>query len=64
MIREQLEEAVAAFRAALEKRPRDKLPLDWAASQNNIGIALFTLGEREGRDARLEEAESAYRAGA
>ena len=25
-----LEEAVTAFRAALEEQPRDRVPLDWA----------------------------------
>jgi len=41
------EEAVDAFRAALEKRDRTKVPLDWASTQNSIGIALHTLSERD-----------------
>ena len=36
----RLEEAVAAYRAALEERTRERVPLDWAATQNNLGIAL------------------------
>jgi hypothetical protein len=31
-------------------------------TQNNLGIALETLGERESGTARLEEAFAAYRA--
>ena len=49
------EEAIAAFRAALEERTRQRVPLDWAATQHNLGIVLGTLG-------RLEEAIAAYRA--
>ena len=38
------------------------MPLDWARTQNNLGTALATLGERESGTARLEEAVAAYRA--
>jgi hypothetical protein len=38
---------VAAYRAALEERTRDRVPLDWATTQNNLGTALATLGARE-----------------
>ena len=41
---------------------RERVPLDWAATQNNLGNALRTLGERESGTARLEEAVAAYRA--
>ena len=58
----RLEEAVAAYRAALEERTRERVPLDWAMTQNNLGNALRTLGERESGTARLEEAVAAYRA--
>ena len=34
----RLEEAVAAFRAALEERTRERVPLDWAMTQNNLGL--------------------------
>jgi hypothetical protein len=52
---------VAAYRAALQES-RERVPLDWAMTQNNLGIALPTLGERESGTARLEEAVAAYRA--
>jgi hypothetical protein len=58
----RLEEAVAACRAALQERTRERVPLDWAMTQNNLGTALRTLGARESGTARLEEAVAAYRA--
>ncbi len=58
----RLEEAVAAYRAALEEITRERVPLDWATTQNNLGNALSTLGARESGTARLGEAVSAYRA--
>ncbi len=36
----RLEEAIAAYRAALEEQTRERVPLDWAATQNNLGNAL------------------------
>ena len=56
-----LEEAVTAYRDALLERTRERVPLQWATTQNNLGNALSTLGERESGTARLEEAVSAYR---
>ena len=44
------------------RRTRDRVPLDWAMTQMNLGNALWTLGERESGTARLEEAVAAYRA--
>ena len=59
---ERLEEAVAAYRAALEERTRDRVPLEWAMTQMNLGIALDALGKRESGTERLLEAIAAYRA--
>jgi len=53
---------VTAFREALKERTRKRVPLDWAATQNNLGNALRTLGARESGTARLEEAVEAYSA--
>jgi hypothetical protein len=47
---------------ALEEQTRERVPLQWAMTQNNLGNALFRLGERESVTARLEEAVAAYRA--
>jgi hypothetical protein len=58
----RLEEAIAAFRAALEEQTRARVPLEWAMMQNNLGNALTSLGQRETGTARLEEAVAAYRA--
>jgi tetratricopeptide (TPR) repeat protein len=57
----RLEEAVAAHSAALTEYPRDRVPLPWATTQNNLGTALQRLGERASGTARLEEAVAAYR---
>ena len=54
-----LHEAIAVYGEALRRAPRE---LDWARTQNNLGNALRTLGERESGTARLEEAVAAYRA--
>ena len=44
----RLEEAVAAYRAALQERTRERAPLGWAATQNNLGTALLEAwGARE-----------------
>ena len=46
---------------AIAARTRERVPLDWAKTQNNLGAALQTLGELEGDTARLDEAIEAYR---
>ena len=58
----RLEQAVAAYHAALEEYSRDRAPHQWALTQNNLGSALQTLGKRESDTGRLEEAVAAYRA--
>ena len=57
-----LRNAHAAYQSALVLAPRERVPLDWAATQNNLGSALQRLGERESGTARLEQAVEAYRA--
>ena len=42
----RLEEAVAAYRAALEERTRDRVPLQWAMSLGNQGLAMMGLADR------------------
>jgi hypothetical protein len=56
-----LERAVQAYEAALLERTRERVPLDWATTQNNLGTALRTLGEREGGTATLQRAVEALR---
>ena len=36
----RLNEAVAAFREALTERTRERVPLQWAKTQSNLGNAL------------------------
>ena len=57
----RLEQAVAAFRAALEERTRERVPLDWAETQDDLGNALKLIGERKSGK-WLEEAVAAFRA--
>jgi tetratricopeptide (TPR) repeat protein len=63
----RLEEAITAYRGALKERTRERVPLQWAMTQMNLGNALCKLGnalcklgERETGTARLEEAITAY----
>jgi hypothetical protein len=37
------------------------MPFQWATTQNDLGIALSVLGERENDTAKLEEAVAAHR---
>jgi tetratricopeptide (TPR) repeat protein len=57
----KFEEAVTTYREALKEFTRERVPLDWAQTQNNLGNALRALGERESGTAKLEEAVTAYR---
>jgi tetratricopeptide (TPR) repeat protein len=56
-----LEQAIEAWRSLAQQLPRERVPLQWATTQNNLGNALLTLGERESGTAHLEEAVEAYR---
>ena len=56
----RLEGAVTAYNEALKVRTRERTPLEWATTENNLGFTLQTLGERETGTARLEAAVAAY----
>ena len=43
---ERLEQAVAAYTEALKELTRERVPLDWAMTQNNLGRAIQMLRER------------------
>ncbi len=58
---EPLEEAVAAYKEAFKDYTRERVPLQWAMTQNNLGNALCALGQRESGTDRLEEAVAAYK---
>jgi tetratricopeptide (TPR) repeat protein len=57
----ELEEALKFYKQALQEYSRERVPLDWAMTQNNLGNALLRLGERESGTERLEAAVAAYR---
>jgi tetratricopeptide (TPR) repeat protein len=57
----RLEQAVNAYRDALQEFTRERMSLDWALTQNNLGTALWELGKRASGTARLEQAVSAFR---
>jgi tetratricopeptide (TPR) repeat protein len=52
--------AIDINRRALADASRELVPLQWAATQNNLGVALVRLGERESGTATLEQAVSAF----
>jgi tetratricopeptide (TPR) repeat protein len=56
---EHLEKAVEAYRAAQEQT-RERVPLQWAAAQYNLGTGLQMLGEQESGTKRLEEAAESF----
>jgi tetratricopeptide (TPR) repeat protein len=60
--RKPLEDAVEHFRQALVELPRERVPLLWAATQYNLGLALATLGQRQADAGRLRAALAALRA--
>jgi hypothetical protein len=39
----RLEQAAKAFRDALLEYTRERMPLQWAGTQNNLGLALWTV---------------------
>ena len=58
----QLETAIRYYGKVLEVLTRERVPLDWASTQDNLGTALRRLGERESGTERFEEAVAAFRA--
>ena len=57
-----MQAAIKAYEAALQEWTQERVPLDWAMTQNNLGNALQTLGAREGDGQRLQAAIKAYEA--
>jgi tetratricopeptide (TPR) repeat protein len=59
-----LDEAVRAYRSALEVYTKANQPQEWASAQNNLGIALMDAEEWAGADKAaglLDQAVQAYR---
>jgi hypothetical protein len=57
----RLEQAVEAFRAALEECTRDRVPLDWAMTKANLALSMAEIARRTGGppDAALAEIDAA-----
>jgi len=53
--------AIELYKRVIERNSRERVPLQWAAIQNNLGNALRVLGNRESGTVTLEEAVGAYR---
>jgi tetratricopeptide (TPR) repeat protein len=58
---ERLEQAVAALSEALKEYTRERVPLAWAGTQNNLANALRALGDLESGTERLKQAIAACR---
>ncbi|MBI3898435.1 MAG: tetratricopeptide repeat protein [Gammaproteobacteria bacterium] len=56
-----LTQAISVFQQALELLSRERVPVQWAMIQNDLGNVLCTLGERERDTANLEAAVTVYR---
>ncbi|MBF0435742.1 MAG: hypothetical protein HQL77_10260 [Magnetococcales bacterium] len=57
---EALKKAIQVRTKLLEMQPRERFPLEWAGTQNNLGNALRALGERESGTEKLEAAVMAF----
>jgi tetratricopeptide (TPR) repeat protein len=57
-----LKESIETLHLVSQERPRDRVPLDWAQTQTNLGLALATLGARESGTAHLTAAVAAWEA--
>ena len=55
-----LQDAIAVHQQALLEFPRERVPLEWAMTQMNLGLALRSLGERESDTTRLTQAVTAF----
>ena len=58
---EDMQQAIAGYRQASQEWARERVPLQWATIQNNLGTALMCIGQRESDTVRLEEGVAAYR---
>jgi hypothetical protein len=53
---------LTAYRAALEERTRERVPLEWAATQHGLANALAALARRKRSPAQMEKALKHMRA--
>ena len=55
---ERLDQAVAAYRDALKEWTREKVPLDWATTQHNLGGVYLAFFDKTNDTAHLDKAEA------
>ena len=55
-----LEAAVTAYRNALMERTQDRVPLDWADTEYNLGRTLIDIGKRQNGTESLNAALEAF----
>ena len=55
-----LVDAITAYRDALKEWTRERVPLQWAMTQNNLGAALQVKGQRGDDQALVEEAIACF----
>jgi tetratricopeptide (TPR) repeat protein len=58
---DDLRQAVIAYQSALLEYTRVRVPLEWAATENNLSVALRVLGEHEPGITDLQQAAAACR---
>ena len=58
----RLEEAISAYREALQKRTRARAPLEWAMTQENLALAYRALYDKSAEPRRLDDALAAIAA--
>jgi len=52
--------ALERYNRLVHLSPRERVPLHWASTQNDLGNVLLALGQRESGTTRLEESVAAY----
>jgi tetratricopeptide (TPR) repeat protein len=53
--------AIERYKRLVDLAPRERVPLDWARTQDGLGIALTIFGRRESGTVKLEEAVATFR---
>jgi tetratricopeptide (TPR) repeat protein len=56
-----MKDAIASYRITLQELTRERMPLDWAMTQDSYGVALCDLGAFRDDERLIEEAISAHR---
>jgi tetratricopeptide (TPR) repeat protein len=52
--------AIERYQRLVRLTPRERMPQQWASTQNDLGNVLLSLGQRESGVTRLEQAITAY----